>query len=83
MLKVIVEDDERFYESDWFKALEYNFDNSAVKDLKTYLKNMSEDIRNIDLDSLNETVQKMLHNQLNNKVVEAWEVADGNHSKTN
>lgn len=84
LIKAIMEGVEKYSDKDWFKALEYNFDDPSYKDLKDYLKTMSgPNIEQFDIDSLNKTIQRMLNDQLSKKIIETWEVANGNRIKTN
>lgn len=84
LIKVIVEGIDKYVNTDWFKALEYNFDDPSFEDLKDFIKAMSNNnMDQFDIDLINKNVQRMLNDQLSKKIIETWEAANGSRIKKN
>ena len=84
LLKVLVDGVDCYSETEWFKTLEYNFNLDGFDDLKSYLKSISgSTIGDLDIDSLIQTVQSLIHNKLSENIVSTWEDSNGNHIKKN
>lgn len=75
LLKVAVEGVAKYEDTEWFKALDYNFVNSQYNnDLSEYLNNMKDDLDSSAIDSIFETVQEILNNGLEKKIIASMEV---------